>query len=196
MTSSSQTRSLAPPPIVWRSWPLRDEPAAARLTAVVLALLAAGVIVATGSAWLSLLATTAVVLAMWKLFVPLEYHLGARGLRQTLFGRSRLIRWSQIKVVEVRRHGVLFYPDTYFGPLRAMRGTYVPWCGQRTAVLTVIEFYASTILVDHEDRTTEQPRERMDATALDDTQDHEPVPRAEDDANESKVGVRHSRLDK
>ncbi|MEX1223793.1 MAG: hypothetical protein WEA31_04515 [Pirellulales bacterium] len=191
MTSSSQTHSHAPSPVVWRSWPLRDEPAAAWLTAAVMVVLAVGVIVATGSGWLGLFAVLAIGLAMWRLFVPIEYHLGARGLRQTLFGRSRLIAWSQIRVVEVRRCGILVYPDAYFGPLRAMRGVYIPWGGNREEVLRVVEFYASTILVDHEPTTgAAQAGTKDDTPTLDDTAEHPPAPPLKEGSTERNIIIR------
>lgn len=169
---------------------MRDEPVAAWLTAAVMVVLAGGVIVATGSSWLGLFAVLAIAFAMWRLFVPIEYHLGARGLRQTLFGRSRLIAWSQIRVVEVRRRGILVYPDAYFGPLRAMRGVYIPWRDQREGALRVVEFYASTILVDHEPTPGTIGAAGSDAPILDDTAEHPPAPPAKEGSTERNIIIR------
>lgn len=139
--------SKAPPPVVWRSWPLRDEPTPTRLLALALGMLAMAVIAVTSSGWLALMAIGVLLAAMWRHFVPVEYRVGARGFRQTFFGRGSTIRWSQIRVVELRARGVLLYPDTYFGPLRAMRGLYVPWRSHRKEVLRLVDFYASTVVV-------------------------------------------------
>lgn len=189
MSSNTKSRSLAPPPVAWRNWPLRDEPAAARLAALVVLLLAVGVIAATGSGWLALGAVAAVVLAMWRMFIPIEYHLGSRGLRQSYLRRNHLVRWSQIKVIEVRRHGILLYPDSYFGPLRAMRGVYVPWGSYHDEVIALVAFYAPSLLVDYENdpQETDQSSDAGTST-LDDTADYEPTS-ATDDSTETNVRV-------
>jgi len=130
-----------PAPIRWRSWPLTERPG--RTGLVLLALLAATLLVRlmTGRMLLALLALAALVTALWRYFLPVEFELDDHGVEQSLLGWRRQVPWSAIGRYEVCRAGVLLVPTNDHTPMSAFAGLFLPFADNRDAVLLRLRYY-------------------------------------------------------
>jgi hypothetical protein len=146
MTSQSvhkQPAVAAPGPVelLLANWPLRDDGPLAWLVVIgaVAASVTAGFV--AQSAVMGVVSFLALSIALWRLWVPVTFELGPRGVVQILFGRRRRIAWSSVARYEVRRHGVLLLSEETQGPAAALRGLYVRWGRHREELLAVIAHY-------------------------------------------------------
>ena len=123
------------------SWPLRDGGLPA--WSAVIACLAAPIAVwwLSNSLVAGLVGLVAVVLAAWRLWLPVRYELGPSGVTVTVMGRRRRIPWRQIARYEIRRRGVVLIPDVHTTWETAVHSLYVRWNNQRDRVLTVVDSY-------------------------------------------------------
>jgi hypothetical protein len=130
-----------PPPLQWRSWPLRENVPGAILVFGGLVGAGAGVRWVTGQTHLALLAVAVLALALWRFFMPTLYELNIGGVNQWLFGRHRRIPWREIRHYEVQSSGVLLLPRAEPCPMDAFRGLYLPWGKRRDEVLAQVRYY-------------------------------------------------------
>jgi hypothetical protein len=140
--SDQKTSTEQPPaPIRWLSWPARDNAAVTSL--VVVGLLAAAVVICmfSGRLVLAFLVILVLVAALWRFFLPVEFELSEKGVRQRLFGRQRHIPWQVIRRYEVCSAGVLLLPHEDRSVMAAFRGLYLPWKTHRDEVLAHIHHY-------------------------------------------------------
>ncbi len=130
-----------PAPVRWRSWPAGER--LARALAVVVGLLITVVVVGwlSGEAYLGLLAVAALVVALWRFFVPVVYELSGKGVDQRVLGRHRRIPWQAIRRWEVRSAGVLLLPHEDRSAMAPFRGLYLPWGAHREEVLAQVRHY-------------------------------------------------------
>ncbi len=135
---------VAPEEVTIRYWGLRD----GGWMLWVNILLAGGMALIVGyglenplAGWLTLLA---LVVILWRMWLPLEFHLGPHGIRQTVLGRSQRIAWTSVLHYEVCQRGVLLLPDAVRTPLSPLRGMYLPWMDYRGAVLANVEYYLAS----------------------------------------------------
>ena len=146
MTSQSvrkQSAVAAPGPVelLLANWPLRDDGPLAWFVAIgaVAASVAAGIV--AHSPVMGVVGFAALSIALWRLWVPVTFELGPRGVVQILFGRRRRIAWSSVARYEVRRRGVLLLSEETQGPAAVLRGLYVRWGRHREELLAVIAHY-------------------------------------------------------
>ena len=92
MPSSEQVQPTPPeppPPIRWRSWPVRDEPGRGLLVTIGLVTLTVAIGWLSGEVYLALAALAALVVALWRFFLPVAFELSGEGVDQRLLGRRR-----------------------------------------------------------------------------------------------------------
>ncbi|HEX7448911.1 MAG TPA: hypothetical protein VF306_15260 [Pirellulales bacterium] len=137
--STVPARRAAPPPLMWRVWPLEE----GGPTAWLLALLLGGAVLLAGwqtrSAIAALLAGAVAGIAAWRYFLPVYYEVNSHGVFQTVLGRRRRISWRSIGRIELCRDGVLIAPSDSLSP--ALRGIYLPWGVHRAELLASIDYY-------------------------------------------------------
>ena len=146
MVGSSTERSLsrtvlAPPPVQLVNWPLRDGGLRVRICMALVvgaAAVSGGLCRSTsmGAAIFGLL-----VACSWRLWFPVQFEIGSKGITQTVLGRRSRIPWSTIARYDLLQSGILFLADTAPSAFGTFRGTYVAWNGQRKALLNVVEFF-------------------------------------------------------
>lgn len=146
MSSPSTQANLSeherpPPPVQWRSWPVRESFPTA--LAILGGMTLAGVLVGwlTGRTHLALLAVAVLGAAMWRFFVPTLFELNANGVSRWVLGRYRRIPWREIRRYQVCSTGVLLLPTADSRPTDAFRGLYLPWGKRRGEVLAQIHYY-------------------------------------------------------
>ena len=127
------------------SWPLRDTPLSTGL--VLLGCIAIGLL----AGWLSqswsmgLLAVLALMIATWKLWIPVICELGPSGVTVGVLHWRRHIAWHEVDRFESRDRGMMFYTERDQSALSALRSLYLPWHGSRDAVTEICERYHPTM---------------------------------------------------
>lgn len=145
MTSSGSGKivPLRPPPVLRLScWTARDKPLLATLVLAAFGGLAVVGATLSESVAMGCLSFGALVLSAWRLWVPVSYEIGPRGITQELLRRQRLIRWSDVGRCELRPYGVLLLPDSEVATHSVLRGLYIH-CYAREKLLETVEYYLS-----------------------------------------------------
>jgi hypothetical protein len=107
----------------------------------------------TGRGDWMLLAVGLVTAAAWRLFVPVEFELGALGVIEHRGGQARRAAWSAVDHAWIGRQGVFL--SLYDARCSAFRGIYLPWEQQRDQVLAIVEYY---LPASRRTRYDEQPK--------------------------------------
>lgn len=93
----------------------------------------------TGHKPSAVLAALAIVLSMWRFWLPVRFHFNYNGITQTVVGHQRLIPWRFVRRCEALRHGLLFYFTTDRSPLSFFSSLYVDWRDRRDDLLRLVE---------------------------------------------------------
>ena len=106
--------------------------------------------VAVLSGWLSQsvpmcgLVQVVLVVALWRLWIPVSYELGSGGIVQQVLTRRRHLDWLVITRAQLQDRGVLLLVDRSHVPLAAIHGVFIPWRDKRREVLALIEYFIAT----------------------------------------------------
>ena len=130
-----------PRPVEFLSWPLLDEGPRAWLLAGAIPAAALLVYLAMDSAALAALSAGAMAVALWRLLVPIRYEINFLGVTQHVLRRRRHVPWKALGGYEIRDEGVLFLPRGGASPLGYLLALFVPWGGQREAMLVIVRRY-------------------------------------------------------
>ena len=103
---SSSTESVNRSEIFITNWPLRDEGPAAWAFGLTCIVVPVGLGYLLDALTLGCLGSVALLLTFWRLFVPVSYFVGAKGITETCWGRSRLIYWRDLATYLRRRDGI------------------------------------------------------------------------------------------
>lgn len=124
--------------VVVRAWPLLDWGAWSIVAVGVLVVFATAIGLATQSIVSALAAVGVVLLAGWRLLVPIHYELGPDGITQSVLRFKRHLRWRSIGCFRIGRQGVLLLHAHQ--PIRfdTARGLYIPWHDHRNAMLEIL----------------------------------------------------------
>ena len=118
--------------------------------------------VTTGKLHLALIALCAIMLAMWRLFVPLTFEVNSRGLTQSILGRKRLVPYNAIGRYEVHRDGILLLPRAILAnhgepsAVDFFRSLYVPFGGHQEQILEALEHYCPKLASSGSSRAKKQ----------------------------------------
>lgn len=122
-------------------WPLRDDGLLGWLYAAVCLVAPVLVWSLTRSPWVAAVVFAVLNLSAWRLWLPVHYDLGPKGIQQTVLGRTRRLHWNQIGRYDARQRGVVLYARNDTGPLSPLSAVYLRWGGRREALLALLEFY-------------------------------------------------------
>lgn len=128
-------------PARWRSWPLRESLWRSLGVAAGLCALAALVAVMTGSLVLTLLAVLAMLVALWRFFLPVTFEVNEHGVEQSLLSRAHRLPWQAIGHGRLCRGGVLLVPRGQRSEMAPFNSLYVPWNGHRDQVLMFVAHF-------------------------------------------------------
>ena len=142
--AGASSGEFPPLPLRITNWPLRDERLPAWLTVLGVLLAAAWVASLTASWPRGMAALLALTLSLWRLWCPVTFEFGQRGIVQICCWHQRRIPWSRIVRFEVRSRGVVLSPDPEPTTFSSLRSLHVQWNGQRDALLRVLEKYVAT----------------------------------------------------
>ena len=147
-TTFETGRQLGCPPanLQFESWPLRDGGRNSWITVFGIVVVAISLGFVAQSLYLSVLGLAAIAAAMWRMWIPIRYELGPKGITQRILGRQLRIPWSAIRRGEVRQHGVLIMSKADDSLRSKLNGTYVRWEGHREQVLAIVAYYLGSRL--------------------------------------------------
>ena len=122
-------------------WPLRDEPIATAASLCVALAISAGIGLMAASIVWGIVAAVALMLSLWRMWVPVEFRFCRLGVIQTALRRSWRIPWTSLAGYEVRQAGILLLPDDDNSILGRLKGLYIPWGEQKDELLALIDHY-------------------------------------------------------
>jgi hypothetical protein len=137
-STTSHVAPVAPEPVAWRSWPLVDDfrsiwPLAA-LAVAMIALVGLG----TGSIGNALFAAAVIVIASWRIWMPMRYEVNSSGFVRSCLGRARRVSWSAVARVDVLPNGFRLLNYAEPGLFDAWTATFVPWGTHGEEVLAIV----------------------------------------------------------
>lgn len=93
-------------------------------------------------------AALALNLALWRLWLPVEYELGASGIVEQVLGRRSKITWKEIGGYEATRRGVHLFPKSGRTRLLASRSLYIRAGRRQQQLCEMLEFYLAPHRLD------------------------------------------------
>lgn len=139
--AQTTTRLRVPETVRIVNWPLRDNGLQVWLAGLAIMGAGVGAGMVAGNSTMGAVCFAALMFSCWRLWLPVTFELGTKGLTQsTLVFRWR-IPWRCFARYETRRRGVWLLSDTAPKAFSTLRGVYVHWSDQEEAVLTVLDFF-------------------------------------------------------
>jgi len=129
-TQTAIPRSAATRPDVSTRWvyqPLRDKRMAILVISGIVVMVIAVVAVVTSKAYLAVLAGAATAVVVWRSYLPVNYELSHKGLRQTVLRWNRTIRWNMVAAIRMRDDGFLIEGRANLSRWDWRRDLFAPW---------------------------------------------------------------------
>jgi len=125
-------------------WPLRDR--GPQVWLVGLGIAGVGVVASaiSGYSMMGAVCSFTLVLSSWRLWLPVTFELGTKGITQSTLVFLWRIPWHCFARYETRHGGVWLLNDAKPAPFSTLRGTYVPWSDQAVQVRAVLDFFLSS----------------------------------------------------
>lgn len=134
----SSTRSVESKALTLNVWPPRNEPKTAAVVAGAIVLLAVVSGLVTGNWAAAVLVVAALALATWRTFVAVTFVFDASGIEQRVGFLRRRIAWAAVARCEIWPDGVRLFRSASVHPLDGLRSLFIPWRGQRNAILALL----------------------------------------------------------
>jgi hypothetical protein len=145
MSSAAEKTSLrqrtAPPTVRLQVWPLRDEPVRSGALIGLLGMIALISGISSSSVAAGVFVFGLLCLTIRRLWVPVTYEFGPKGLVQTTWGSRRRIIWSEVASYELFPDGVTISPVKAKSPGAILNGIFIRFNHQREELLGAIDFY-------------------------------------------------------
>ncbi len=126
VSSRSRLSSSLGPTIEFRAWVLRAYPRHG-LVLLFLSGVAAGVALwAKLGLAVALLGAALVWIALWQLWVPIDWSVGPRGITQRIGSMARRVAWHEITGVEHLSDGLVIHLSGAGGKASALRSFFIP----------------------------------------------------------------------
>jgi hypothetical protein len=132
---------VAPEEITLWHWPLRDRRLGAWIALAVPLITGLFIAWRFDQWWAGVIVGLIGYATIWRTWLPVQITLSSTGIKERCLGFERRISWTAIHSYEVRRHGVLLFPDERLTRVAPLRGLYLHWGSHRAEVLEVVEYY-------------------------------------------------------
>lgn len=140
---SKDPRTAAPPAnLKVVNWPLRDDGIHAWAFVALVVGLAVAIGFVSNSFAVSVFGFVVMSLAMWRMWIPIAFEFGPRGIYQTVLHTKRRIAWSTIRRCVERKRGILLLFSEDSSPLANALGLYIRWGTSKEELLNIIGYYA------------------------------------------------------
>lgn len=123
------------------SWPLIQEPGRAMAVFGGMLLLAGYALFSTASWGVAMLALLLLMSSGWRLWIPVRFELGPRGVVQRVGGRQRRIPWRDFSGYELRRRGAFLFADDRPGPLAFLGAWFIRYPDPPERLRELLELY-------------------------------------------------------
>ncbi|RME74604.1 MAG: hypothetical protein D6776_04975 [Planctomycetota bacterium] len=120
-------------PVVWTSWPAREQPVRAVALVAIVAAVSAGLGWSFGGLAWSVLSALLLLLAVGRFFVPTHYRIDEQGVQARAFGVTTRRRWSELQAFYPHRDGAFLSPFARPSPLDPFRGLWLRYAGGNRA---------------------------------------------------------------
>ena len=94
-----------------------------------------------GQTWITVLAGVALAAAIWRMWLPINFELDARGIQQIVLGRRRFWPWSTFARYEVDPQGVALIRDPRDYPLARAKGLYISAVSEHVELVQLVDLY-------------------------------------------------------
>ena len=94
-----------------------------------------------GQTWITVLAAVALAAALWRMWLPIDFELDARGIQQIVLGRRRFWPWSHFARYEVDPQGVALIRDPRAYPLARAKGLYISAAREHVELVQLVDLY-------------------------------------------------------
>jgi len=139
---SQDPRTVTPPANVKVvNWPIRDDGIQAWAFVALVVGLAVTIGFISQSLATALFSFAVMSLAMWRMWIPVVFEFGPRGIFQTVFHTKRRIGWSTVRQCVERRRGILLRFSNESSPLSNALGLYIRWGNSKEELLSIIRYY-------------------------------------------------------
>jgi hypothetical protein len=107
-------------------------------------LVVTGFVAYVGASWFVATAAGAgLSAALWQFFVPVDYELGALGVRRTVLGRARLLSWHVVRAYQLRSTGVVLYQHMEPLKIDLLRSVFVPYPAEEEELICTLRQHLS-----------------------------------------------------
>lgn len=127
--------------LVVLNWPARQEPGRTAGTLALFLALAGYTWISTSSGVMGLLVLMGLLGSTWRLWIPVHFELGPRGITQRIGASRRRIPWRLIAGYQVRDRGVFLFADGRDGSLALFRALFIRNPPQPEQLHQVVERY-------------------------------------------------------
>lgn len=123
------------------NWPLVDD--VLRAWATILGVFAISIFAGwwSDSILMGLVCFVVLQIPIWRLWIPVRFEFGSKGIGQTVLGRSSRVPWRMIARYEIMKYGVLLLPEDAAPPFSRLRGVYVRWRDHREQLTELVGYY-------------------------------------------------------
>ncbi len=84
-------------------------------------------------------AISALMISMWRFWLPVQFRLSHLGIIQTCLGRRHLYQWKTIRRCDALQNGLLILFNTDRSSLALFSSLYIGWGDQREQMLAFVE---------------------------------------------------------
>jgi len=123
------------------NWPLRRGGVGPWLLVLGCIAISIGVGAVSANRYAGLASILALMISLWRLWIPVTIELGPRGIIQTACGRSYRISWREFSRFRVLRRGVLLLVDPHPSPLDVFRGLFIRFDTQQNEMMAVVNYF-------------------------------------------------------
>ena len=125
------------------SWPLRQEPGrSAWLLTFILGVTAYATFF-TASWLVGIPVLLALLGSVWRLWLPVHFELGPRGVTQRIGSHRRRVPWGDITGYQLRRRGILLLADRRQGLFAPVQAIFVRYPAQPERLRELLELHLS-----------------------------------------------------
>ena len=123
------------------NWPLVDDVLVAWTT--ILGVFAVSVFAGwwSESIVMGLVCFAALQVPIWRLWVPVGFEIGSKGIGQAVLWRRARVPWRMIARYEITKRGILLLPEDAKTPLSRLRGLYIRWRDRREQLTELVRYY-------------------------------------------------------
>lgn len=93
------------------------------------------------SVLLPLAVFTAILISLWRVWIPVSFELNSVGITQQVLHVQSLMPWTEFMYYEEYSSGVLLMRDSNPSPLARLSGLFIHWDGHRSEVLSFLDYH-------------------------------------------------------